>query len=273
MSGKTKRLGRLFYPATKKMVLVPLDDALLAGPEGGLRDAQEKVRQIVAGGADAIMGFPGLFQHCNQQIQNISGILNLTASTTRGAHTHKVLISSVEEAVKLGMDGVGVHVNISSKYESEMLSHLGKISRECERYGMPLMALMYPRSEHDGVDENYESLLESQPEKYAELVRHAVRVGVELGADIIKTKFTGSTESFRTVIESAMGVPVVIAGGMMMEPEKMLRCAFDAIQAGASGISFGRNVFHRKDSALYVKALKKIVHENGTVEEAMNLLN
>lgn len=268
--GKVTRLYRMLNAGKNRIIISPLDDALLAGPEGGLRDAHEKVRQIVAGGTDAIMGFPGLFRRCHKEMAGISGILNVTASTTRSQHTRKVLMSSVEEAVSLGVDGVGVHVNISSTYEPEMLRILGEVSRECERLGMPLMGIMYPRTEHDGADENYYDLLREQPDKYAELVRHAARVGVEAGADLIKTQFTGSAESFSTVVESCLGIPVVIAGGPKIEATKALRNAYEAIRGGAAGVSFGRNVFNRKDSSKFIQALRLIVHENATVEVALH---
>jgi DhnA family fructose-bisphosphate aldolase class Ia len=271
--GKVIRMSRMFDSRTNKIVITPLDDALLAGPEGGLRHVKIKIEQIVSGRANAIMGFRGLFEKHYKDIGRVCGILNLTASTTRNKHTRKVLVSTVEDAVRLGLDGVGVHVNISSEYESEMLKILGEVSRECERLGMPLMGIMYPRSERDGADYNYNDWLESQPDKYAEIVRHAVRVGVELGADLIKTQFTGSVETFKSVIECSSGTPIVIAGGPKVAVTKMLNNAYQAIRAGGAGVSFGRNVFNRDDSSQHVKALCKIVHEGFTVEDAMQLNN
>jgi len=271
--GKARRLSRVFDHRTKRTVIVPLDDVLLSGPEGGLRDTTKKVREVVAGGANAIIGFQGLFERNAEELLGIGGILNLTASTIRSRHTRKVLVSSVEEAVKLGMDCAAVHVNISSEYESEMLKNLGEVSRECERMGMPLMGIMYPRTERDGVDYNYWDLLESDPEKYTELVRHAARVGVDLGADMIKTHFTGRADLFHTVIESCSGVPIVVSGGPKVPLYEMLNKAYQAIKAGASGISFGRNIFHRDDSSKYIKLLDKIVHDGYDVEEALKLFS
>jgi DhnA family fructose-bisphosphate aldolase class Ia len=266
--GKVIRLSRIFDQETKRTVIVPLDDALIEGPEGGLRNEGKKIKQVVAGGANAIMAFRGLFERHYTEILHISGLMNVTASTTLSKHTRKVLIGRVEEAVRLGMDGIAVHVNISSDYESEMLRILSEVSRECDMLGMPLMAQMYPRREGSGADYNYYDLKKEQPEKYAELVRHAARVGVELGADIIKTQFTGDSETFHTVVESCYEVPVVIAGGPMVSAEEMLTNAYLAIQAGAAGICFGRNVFHRENSQLFVSVLRKIVHERCSLEEA-----
>jgi len=271
--GKAVRLSRIFDQETKKTVIVPLDDALIEGPEGGLRDEGKKIRQVVAGGANAIMAFRGLFERHYTEMLHLSGLMNVTASTTLSNHTKKVLVGRVEEAVRLGLDGIAVHVNISSEYESSMLRILSEVSRECDILGMPLMAQMYPRREINGTDYNYYDLKKEQPEKYAELVRHAARVGVELGADIIKTQFTGNSDTFRSVVESCYEVPVVTAGGPIVSIEEMMENAYLAIQAGASGICFGRNVFHRENSTLYVNALRKIVHDGCNFDEAKLLFS
>jgi DhnA family fructose-bisphosphate aldolase class Ia len=185
-----------------------------------------------------------------------------------GCHTRKILTSDVEEAVALGADGVAVHVNITSLYEHEMLALLGRVNKECSRFGMPLFAIMYPRREADGRDDNYEELRRSQPEAYAKLVRHAVRVGVELGADLIKTQYTGSLDTFTTVIASACGVPVFIAGGPLVDSSIALRQAVDAVAAGAAGVSFGRNVFNRSSSTAMLKTLRMVI-DGAPLESAM----
>lgn len=268
--GKRKRLQRLFNQKSKRVVIVPVDDSLLAGPEGGLRDIQTLLQEITQGPADAIMGFPGLFQRNEMNLIATSNILNLTASTTRSLHTRKVLVATVEQALRLGMDAVGVHVNVSSKYETEMLKNLGEVSRECERTGMPLLGIMYPRTERvDGTDDNYLELRKESPEGYTQLVRHAVRVGVELGVDIIKTQYTGNSDSFQTVVECSFGVPIVIAGGPKIHVRDMLKNAFDATRVGGAGVSFGRNIFNRDKPSQYIRALRLIVHDNASVDEAM----
>jgi DhnA family fructose-bisphosphate aldolase class Ia len=255
MNGKAVRLSRIFNQTTHRTVIVPLDDILLSGPEGGLRNVEGKLQQVVLGEADAVMGFYGLFARSADLLKDTPCIMNLTASTTRQSHTRKVLIGSVEQAIAMGMDGVAVHVNVSSKYESEMLKTLADVSRDCVRFGMPLMALMYPRTEKENnEDENYYDLLRDEPEKYAELVRHSVRIAVELGADIIKTQYTGSIESFNTVVESASGVPIVMAGGPRISDKEILQKAYDVTKAGCAGVCIGRNVFNNERGKEVIQA-------------------
>ncbi len=112
----------------------------------------------------------------------------------------------MEEALKIGADAVSIHVNVGAEDESRMLSTLGEISRHCQEWGMPLLAMMYPRGR------------KIKDEYSAESIAHAARVGAELGADIVKTNYSGDPDSFASVVDSCP-VPVVIAGGPKVETE------------------------------------------------------
>jgi DhnA family fructose-bisphosphate aldolase class Ia len=271
--GKQCRINRIIDPSTNKTVIVPVDDSLLFGPFSGLETMDSKLKDITGAKPNAVLAFRGAFRNHPAYFENIPGIMNLTASTVKSIHTRKIIIGSVVDAVRMGMDGVAAHVNVSSKYENEMLSNIGIIYRECERFGMPLIAIMYPRREGDGCDDNYEELRQSDPESFAKLVAHSCRIAVELGADIIKTQFTGDVDTFRTVIEASKPIPVVIAGGPKLKPLDALRNASDALNAGAAGISYGRNVFSRRKSSAFIFALKKVVHEGKEPEDVLKNLN
>jgi fructose-bisphosphate aldolase/2-amino-3,7-dideoxy-D-threo-hept-6-ulosonate synthase len=115
-------------------------------------------------------------------------------------------------------------------------------------WGIPLLAMMYTRGPN--IKNEYD----------VKLVKHAARVGAELGADIVKVPYTGSPESFREVVEGCF-VPVVIAGGEKMDTdEEVLRMVEGAIRVGGAGVSIGRNVFQNEDPARMVKEISKIVH-------------
>lgn len=267
-AGKRRRLGRLFSERSGKSLIVPMDDSLIFGPSAGLEMIGPKLKKILQDPPDAILAFPGLFRSHANLIAGVGGIVNITASTTRSVHTRKSLVGSVHQAVQLGLDAVAVHVNVGSKFESEMLSILGAVARDCESFGMPLLAIMYPRTEATGGDDNYEDLKNSDQRRYAELVAHAARVGVDLGADVIKTKYTGDEETFRAVVDACSPVPVVVAGGSLLPIVEALQMAHQVVSAGGGGISFGRNVFSRTDPRPVVSALKAIVHDGRTAAEA-----
>ena len=270
--GKQYRIDRIIDPKSGKTVIVPIDDSLIYGPFGGLDNIPNKLKQIVTGKPNAVLAFLGVFRNNSVLFKGISGIMNVTASTINSSHTRKVLIGNVKQAVQMGMDAVAVHLNLTSKYESEMIQNMGVISRECEEYGMPMMTIVYPRKEINGTDENYEEMKIKNRKKYTNLVAHACRVSVDLGADIVKTQFTGDVETFKKIVEACLPVPVVIAGGPLIEPIKIFQNAYDAVTAGGSGISFGRNVFGRADSTTFIKALRQIVHNGIDPKSALKIL-
>jgi fructose-bisphosphate aldolase/2-amino-3,7-dideoxy-D-threo-hept-6-ulosonate synthase len=156
----------------------------------------------------------------------------------------------------IGADAVSIHVNVGAEDEAEMLMDLGRVARSCDRWGMPLLAMMYPRGP------------KVSSEHAVEYVKHAARIGAELGVDIVKTNYTGSPETFKQVVRGC-SVPVVIAGGPKMDTEQqVLEMVYDSISVGGAGLSIGRNIFQAEDPTLFVKRLCKVVHENYSVEEA-----
>lgn len=268
--GKKRRLDRLFTEG--KTLVVPVDDSLIFGPKQGLLDLEDTIRQIVSSSPNALLGFKKDLEIITEMAIQTPFIYNVTASTVLNAHTRKVTIASVENALSAGADCIAAHVNFSSQYENEMLHNFADIANECDRLGMPLLAIAYPRKENaDGTDYNYEDVKESNNKKFSELVAHCTRVACELGADIIKTYYTGDTESFKEVIKAACGKPVIIAGGCKVSVDKSLQVASDAMSVGASGISFGRNVFNRSRINNYITAMKEIILRDSSAEKAFEI--
>ena len=270
--GLGRRLSRIFRDG--KSIVVPIDDSLIFGPTAGLDDVGAKVALISQAKPEAILAFPGVFKAYADALRNVSGIVNLTASTVHSGHTRKVVIGSVELALQLGADAVAVHVNVTSSYEYEMLKTLGAVVRECEHLGMPLLAIMYPRREMpNGLDDNYEQLQLADQPAFTRLVAHAARIGVDLGATIIKTRYTGTPDSFAHVVEACRPVPVVVAGGPVRPAIEMLQIASDVMRGGGAGISFGRNVFGKDDPRPFIRALKAVVHEHSLPNIAAEYLD
>jgi DhnA family fructose-bisphosphate aldolase class Ia len=166
----------------------------------------------------------------------------------------------VEEAIKLGADGVSIHVNIGADDEKEMLKDFGEISKQCQAWGMPLLAMMYTRGK------------KIKKESDVAVVKHAARVAAELGADLVKVNYTGDVDSFRSVVEGC-GVPVLIAGGEKAKSDiDVLKNIKNAILAGGGGVSIGRNVFQHEYPSRMIKAIKAIIHEDATVKAATAIL-
>lgn len=270
--GKKRRLERII--AHGRVLIVPVDDSLIFGPFNGLANLSSTVDLIANAKPSAVLGYKGSFSLLSETESGlqIPFILNVTASTTTGRHVQKIKTCSVREAVIMGADCVAAHVNFTSEYENEMIQSLASIISEADEFGMPALAIAYPRRIHDdGRDDNYENEKISDIDTYTQRVCRCVRVSVELGADIVKTQYTGSIDTFKRVIGSALGRPVIIAGGPVLEVQDSYKMAKDAIEAGAAGISYGRNVFNAENIEAYLAGMRAIVFQNASINEALDI--
>ncbi|PTD94699.1 fructose-bisphosphate aldolase [archaeon SCG-AAA382B04] len=260
--GKKIRKERIINRNSKKTMIVPMDHGISSGPIKGLENLAETVEKVAEGGANAVLMQKGMTKHGHRGYgKDIGLIAHLSASTSLSPkQNYKVQVCTVEEAIKYGVDGVSVHVNVGSDTEEKQLEKLGKVSNKCDQWGMPLIAMMYPRGEK--IKDEYK----------AEHVKHAARAGAELGADIIKTNYTGSPETFKEVVEGCP-IPVIVAGGPKMENEnQVLEMVEEAIIGGASGVAIGRNVFQSQDVVAMTDAISSILHQNMTAKEAKKLI-
>ncbi len=260
--GKSIRIERIMNRDTRRTVIIPLDHGVTIGPVQGITDLRETVNRAAEGGANAVVEHKGMIRSGHRGYgKDIGLIIHMSASTNLSPDPNKkVLVASVEEALAKGADAVSIHINVGAADESLMLEALGSVSEKCQRWGMPLLAMMYPRGEkiHDQNDVQY--------------VKHAARVGAELGADIVKTNYTGDPESFKEVVQGC-SVPVVAAGGPKTSTdEEFLNAVKGVIEAGGMGVAAGRNVFQRENMVGMVKSIAAIVHEGCDVEDALKLI-
>lgn len=251
--GKEIRYGRIVNPETGKMVMIPLDHGIVLGPLTGIERPAETVRQVVAGGADAVIFNAGLAPSIYPEYMNRCGaVFNLTNIIT--GEDDLRLISTVEYALRNGADGISVQVMVGSPHERHMLDNFRIVADECSRWGLPLLAMMYPTEE-----------LLAERGHAVELL--AARAGAELGADIVKTSYTGDRDSFKALVD-ACPVPVVIAGGPRQENSReVLQMVEEAMACGAAGVALGRNVWQSPDPTKMTAALVEIVHHGKTVSE------
>jgi fructose-bisphosphate aldolase / 2-amino-3,7-dideoxy-D-threo-hept-6-ulosonate synthase len=256
--GKNRRLTRIFR-SDNRTVIVPMDHGVTLGPCKGIENMQNTVNSLLKGNVDAVLMHKGIAKHVN--VGNAGLIVMLSgASNLNPNQNNKAQVCSVQEAMRLGADAVSVQVNVGAQDEDKMLATLGKVADECDVFGMPLLAMMYPRGP------------KINDEHAPEMVRHAARFGAELGADIIKTNYTGTVESFKEVVECCP-VPVVIAGGAKAKtPKDILQITSESLKAGGAGLSIGRNVFEHENPTAMVKALSAIVHNGASVEAAQKIM-
>ncbi len=249
MLGKKRRMNRIIKNG--RTVILPMDHGITK-PEKGIEKI-DRVVELVGEYIDAVIVHKGVAKH-SEVLADMDAalIIHLSGSTVWAEDPNdKRIVTSVEKTISLGADAVSVHVNVGSKTEGEQIERLGEISEICDWYSIPLLAMMYPRGE--GMEVNVDT------------VRHAARIGYELGADILKVPYV---EKFEEVTEIC-DVPVVIAGGSKGSEFELLRRVEDALRRGAAGVAVGRNVFNSEHPVRIAKALHMLVHERMTVEEVL----
>lgn len=262
MAGKAIRLKHLFKHG-ERLLIVPMDHGITIGPVAGLADIRYTVRAVSAGGADAVILHKGLAERVVDLLRpdGCELILHLSASTALAPDVNrKELVASVERALAVGATAVSVHVNLGSAFEAEMLRDFGAVSDHCNRWGMPLIAMMYVR---DGLKES-----EFNPVK----IGHAARVAEELGADLIKVNYTGDPDSFAAVV-AGVTAPVLVAGGpKMSSTAELFEMILDAVSAGAQGVAIGRNIFEDSHPARLTKTLRRILDQKVPKERLAEFL-
>jgi len=260
MTGKEIRLDRIRDRDSGNFLTVPMDHGVTIGPVKGLENIHNTIDDIGKGGGDSVLVHKGVIDHSFGDVTEEMGlILHLNAATAVGPEpNNKVIVGDVKSAVRRGADAVSVHINVGSDTEPHQLKDLGRVADECKEYGVPLLAMTYVRGPEGRVDSDDE-----------ETVAHAARLGAELGADVIKTSYTGNPGVFEQVTEGCP-VPVVIAGGPKAETKReVLKDIREAMDAGARGVSMGRNIFQQDDVEAMTSAVSRIVHDGETVEQAM----
>jgi DhnA family fructose-bisphosphate aldolase class Ia len=235
---KALRWRRLFG-ADGRLLLVAMDHAGFLGPAGGLD--LPTMAAVVAAGVDAVMTTYGTARRAAAQpgvLGQAALVLSLDIHATEPAE-------QVENALRLGADSVKV---LASSGDRAQWNALQRYALVCERWGLPFQAEVIP----GGFD---------QPEKHTpQNIASVCRQAAEMGADYVKTLYTGDPESMRRVVEGAT-VPVVILGGdRASDDETLLRQVGDALGAGVAGVAFGRNIWSHADPAAITTRLVKVVH-------------
>ncbi|MGH3672851.1 MAG: 2-amino-3,7-dideoxy-D-threo-hept-6-ulosonate synthase [Pseudonocardiaceae bacterium] len=244
------RLRRLCPHGGRRMFVVPLDHSITTGPITADAAVNHLVGQLARNGVDAIVLHKGSLRHVDHAwFTETSLIVHLSASTMHASDPHaKYLVASVEESLRLGADAVSVHVNLGSLNEERQISDLAAVSESCDRWNMPLLAMVYPRGPHI-----------VNPHDPA-LVAHAVTLAADLGADIVKTVPVGSAAAMADITR-ACPIPVIVAGGPRLNnPAELRGYVIDVLRGGASGVAMGRNIFEAPDPGATARMIADLVH-------------
>ena len=176
--------------------------------------------------------------------------LNGKTNLVKDKDPYSPQVCSVAEALSYGAAAVGYTIYIGSEYEAKMTEEFGKIEQEAEEAGIPVIAWMYPRG-RNVPDEN-------DPK----VIAYAARVGLELGADIVKIRYTGDIASFKWAVAAAGKTKVVVMGGSKLEEEKFLKMVKEVMEAGAIGMAVGRNIWQSERPLEITKRIADIIWSN-----------
>ena len=253
--GLTARLGRI--GTADRYLVVPMDHGITIGPVAGLVDLESTVDAICANGADAVLTHTGVADRVLPRTHGAGFIVHLNGSTAIGPdEDDKRQTASVPAAIRAGADAVSFHMNVGSPYEPDQMTQLSAVIEEAHRFGLPVLAMSYARG--PGVDERDPAAL-----------AHAVRLAAELGADVIKTGYSGDPETYTTVT-AATRRPVVIAGGARGTDRETLQMVAGAMEAGAAGVSMGRSIFQHPDPGAITAAVAAVIHDGADPSTALD---
>lgn len=254
-TGITARLDRI--GSDGRYVIVPMDHGITLGAVRGLKDIESTINAVTRGGADAVLTQKGIAPRVHPNKNDAGYIVHLNASTTIGPDSNdKRMTGTVQEAIAAGADAVSLHLNVGSTYEPKQITDLAEVCDTASTFGIPVLAMSYARG--PGIDEHD-----------AESLGHAVRLAEELGADVVKTAYSGDAGSFEHVVESTR-LPVVIAGGTPEGDKATLDAVRGAMDAGSAGVSIGRSVFQHDDPEAIARAVAGVVHDDLSADDALD---
>lgn len=283
--GKRTRLRRLLFefgPGNGTLLLLPIDQGIEHGPRDffpnpASKDPDYQFRLAAEAGYSAIACQIGLASkyypdYAGQVplLLKVNGKTDLPPSDEAFSTTN----ASVEDAVRLGADAVGYTLYVGSPRQDQDLRQLQTVREDCDRYGMPLVIWAYPRGSAVAAKGGQNSF-------YA--IDYAARMAMEMGADVVKLNMpkldpdndrnapapynemdVSQEEAVRQVVESAGRSLVVLSGGSKIDDDQLLGQTRYIMQAGGSGVIYGRNVWQREWSEALdvIEQIKEIMLSN-----------
>ncbi len=267
MSNTAHRMNRIFN-RDKRTFIMAMDHGGNFNVLPALKDVQKVVREIAASGADAFLATTGMVDKFADAFLGKGIILRADGGVSFLGSRSKPLqiVVTPEDALRLGADSVITMAFPGSAFEDELLSNYSRYVLACNKWNLPVTAEALPFGFEKVADKDGNS-------RSAENITFACRQAVEHGADIIKTEYTGDQQSFKNLTESVYAPVVILGGSKKVSEEKLMQDIKDALEAGASGIAMGRNIWGHETPARYAAAIAKLIHEDCSVQAALKELN
>jgi DhnA family fructose-bisphosphate aldolase class Ia len=255
------RRWRRLFARDGRSVVVAVDHAGTDGIPAGLEDPGRVLEQVTDGGADAILTTVGVARHFAGLLARVGLILRCDGATSPLLERGREMVVGVETALALDADAVAAMYFPGIETGERSLTYLPRLAEQARRWNLPVMAEALPRGFSDAPDR-----------RSPETVSLAARMAVEVGADIVKTIYTGDVPGF-SAVTAATYAPVLVLGGPRSEDvAELLENVRQALDAGAAGVVIGRQVWQAPDPAAVTRALVALVHRDASVAEALEFL-
>ncbi len=251
--GMKNRISRIIKPKTGRCVMLAVDHGYFQGPTTGLANLGETVNPLLPY-ADALMITRGALRNWIDPAVDIPVILRVSGGQSILKElSNEIITTNIEDAIRINASAITCSVYVGGEYEKETIGNLSKLVDMGEKYGIPVLAVTAVGKEM------------ARDAKYLGL---ASRICVEIGAHMIKTYYT---EDFGKVVEACGNVPVVIAGGKKLPEMEALQMSYNAVEDGAVGVDMGRNIFQSDSPVGMIQAVRAIVHDGKSVDEAYEI--
>ena len=249
--GMKNRLSRIIQPDTGKCVMLAVDHGYFGNVPGQLKSFGKLTPLFEH--ADALMLTRGMLRDSVPPEMNKPIVLRVSAGASMLKELSNESINvDIDDMIRLNVSAITCSIFVGGEHEKDTLMNLSKLVNFGHKFGIPTLAV---------------TAVGREMARDARYLGMASRMAAEMGASFVKTYFC---DDFEKVVEICP-VPIVIAGGKKIPEKDALEMAYNAIQAGAVGVDMGRNIFQSEAPMAMIKAVRTVVHENATPDEAYEL--
>jgi len=233
--------------------MLAVDHGYFMGPTSGLEDPRRTIAPLLPF-ADSLMLTRGVLRTSVDPAAPRAIVLRVSggSSILRELSNEDVTVA-MEDALRLGVCAVALSIFVGAEFEKQTLVSLARLVDEGQRYGMPVLAV---------------TAVGKDMARDARYLGLACRIAAEQGAHLVKTYYC---EDFESVVRSCP-IPIIVAGGKKTSEREALELTFNSVSRGAVGVDMGRNIFQAADPVGMIRAVRAIVHDRASVEDAAGVL-
>ena len=249
--GMSHRLARVMGTGGRAVMLA-VDHGYFMGPTSGLEEPRRTIAPLLPF-ADSIMLTRGVLRTSVDPGSRPGVVLRVSggSSILRELSNEDVTVA-MEDALRLDVSAVALSIFVGAEFEKQTLVSLARLVDEGQRYGLPVLAV---------------TAVGKDMARDARYLGLACRIAAEMGAHLVKTYHC---EDFESVVR-ACPIPIIVAGGKKTSERDALKLTFDAVAGGAVGVDMGRNIFQSDSPVGMIKAVRAVVHDKASVEEALGV--